>query len=320
LVAWLTSTYPQFLASFMIICLNVFYITFSLWTFDTYYFWIPIMAPAIVSFVTYITFLSFQLTLKEYLNEQLEKEHQFLLDVEELKNNFLSLISHDLKTPIAKIQAIVDRLIAQYPGHEFAGDLTSLREVTAELHRYIRTILQIARVESRDFRINKDSADINEIIETVVEQLDPLARNKKMVLKTNLEPMFLIEVDHILMHEVILNLIENAIKYTPEGGHVEVSSQEVDGNVIIMVEDSGPGIPESEQARVFEKFYRGELGKSQPKGSGLGLYLVKYFIELHAGKVLLDSSPKGTKIGFSLPVGELSTEISAVGESHEVQT
>ena len=134
-------------------------------------------------------------------------------------------------------------------------------------------------------------------------QLEPLAKNKKINLSMALEPMFLIEVDQVLIHEVILNLVENAIKYSPEEGQVKISSQEVDDQVIIMVEDTGPGIPEQEQAQIFDKFYRGELGKSQPKGSGLGLYLVKYFVELHNGRIFLDSSAKqGTKVGFTLPI------------------
>lgn len=302
-VAWITSNYPQFLALFIITFINLFYATLSIWTFDTFYFWIPISSIFLVSAVTYITFLSFQLTLKEYLNTQLETEREFLFEVEQLKNNFLSLISHDLKTPIAKIQAICDRLIAQHTDENLNQDLMSLREVASELHRYIKTLLQITRVESRDFRISKDASDINEIIEAVVTQLEPLARNKKINLAVALEPMFLIEVDQVLIHEVILNLVENAIKYTPDSGQVKISSQEVDDRVIIMVEDSGPGIPEREQAQIFEKFFQGELGKSQPKGSGLGLYLVKYFIELHSGKIFLESSAKqGTKVGFSLPI------------------
>ncbi len=303
--AWVTSNYPQFFAIFIIACFNIFYSSLSLWVFDALYIWTPIFATALVSLVTYITFLSFQLTLKEYMNVQLENERQFLFEVEQLKNNFLSLISHDLKTPIAKIQGICDRLITEYPEREFTGDLSSLRAVASELHRYIRTILEITRVESRNFSINKDSADMNEIIEAVVNQLEPLALNKRIMITKQLEPMFLIEVDQILVHEVVLNLIENAIKYTPEGGTVKVSSREVDDRVLVMVEDSGPGIPPNEQMRIFEKFYRGELGKTQSKGSGLGLYLVKYFVELHEGRVFLESTMgHGTRVGFSLPLGE----------------
>jgi K+-sensing histidine kinase KdpD len=276
---------------------------------------VPLTASVVSSFATYIIFISFQLTLKDYMNLQLEKERQFLFDVEELKNNFLSLISHDLKTPIAKIQAICDRMLAEAHDTSVTGDVTALREEATELHRYIHTILQITRVESRDFRIKKDASDINEIISTVAGKLQVLAKNKKIELVLDLEPMFLIEVDAVLMREVVLNLIENAIKYTQEGGRVTISSREIEDQVYVMVEDNGPGVPKEEQERIFDKFYRGESGKSQPKGSGLGLYLVKYFIELHRGKIIFESEPKrGTKVGFRLP---LADDATGEGEKNE---
>jgi two-component system, OmpR family, phosphate regulon sensor histidine kinase PhoR len=330
--ALLTAAYPQFLALFIVLWANLFYIAMSVWVFDRFYIWLPVVAVTIVSFVTYVIFLSFQLTLKEYLTVQLEKERQFLFDVEELKNNFLSLISHDLKTPIAKIQAICDRLLTQHPQKEFSGDLVLLREVATELHHYIKTILQITRVEARDFRISRDSADINEIVEAVVQQLDTLAQSKRILIELQLEPMFLAEMDQILIHEVVLNLVDNAIKYTPEGGRVIVSSREVNGQIFLTVEDTGPGIPPAEQARIFDKFYRGELGKSQPRGSGLGLYLVKYFVELHNGKVFLESTlGSGTRVGFTLPIEQAtlspqpppniasSAHETSEGETHEAQ-
>jgi signal transduction histidine kinase len=87
-----------------------------------------------------------------------------------------------------------------------------------------------------------------------------------------------------------------------------------------MVEDSGPGIAASEQARVFDKFYRGESGKSQAKGSGLGLYLVKYFVELHNGKIILESQlNQGTRIGFSLPIIEPIANVQSSGEQNEIK-
>ncbi len=334
-IAACAANYPQFLALFIIIWANFVLTTVSLWIFDAFYYWLPVLASMIVSITTYVIFLSFQLTLKEYLTGQLEKERQFLIDVEELKNNFLSLISHDLKTPIAKIQAICDRLIAQYPHHEFTSDIQSLREVGTELHRYIRTILQITRVESRNFTLANDSVDINEIIELVVQQLDTLVQAKAITIELRLEPIFLVEMDQVLIHEVVLNLIENAIKYTPEKGRIIVSSREVDGQVFFMVEDNGPGIPDSEQIHIFEKFYRGELGRSQPRGSGLGLYLVKYFVEIHSGKVFLESTVgQGTRVGFTLPIEQpnattglpesLVAPVTAIpkaqGDIHEAQT
>ena len=125
--------------------------------------------------------------------------------------------------------------------------------------------------------------------------------------------MFSIEADTTLIQEVIHNLIENAIKYTPAGGRVTVTSQEKDDNVIVMVEDTGPGIHPEDQKEIWGKFTRGKNQSMEIKGTGLGLYLVKYFVELHSGKTFLESTPDvGTKIGFSIPIAdETSEEVDA---------
>jgi two-component system phosphate regulon sensor histidine kinase PhoR len=314
LTAFITSVYPQFLALFLLFWINALYATISLWIFDTFYYWIPILTPIVATAATYITYLSWQLSMKEYSNMQLEKERLFMMTVETLKNNFISLISHDLKTPIAKIQAICDRLLHENSNNNINKDINMLKGVAAELHRYIQTILQVAKVEAREFKLNIDSADINEITENVVTQLKPIAEEKQIDIQLNLEPMFLVEVDHVLIHEVILNVIENAIKYSPNNSAVKVSTREVDDQVFLVVEDQGPGVTASERARIFDKFYRGESGKAQQKGSGLGLYLVKYFIERHNGKVFFDSvEGAGSKVGFSLPINyEDTTEQATV--------
>lgn len=320
LSAWVTSNYPQLLAFVVIVMSQTIMVGASFFLFDFYYIYLPILPVSIALVGTYMIFLSFQLSIKDYENLRLENEKKFLVNVEELKNNFFSLISHDLKTPIAKIQGICDRMLAKNPSEEISLEIAALKTEARELNRYIKTLLQLTRVESQDFKVNREPLDLNEIIEQVVEILKPLAIQKNILLKLKLEPMFLIEADSLLMTEVVLNLLENAIKYSPEKSEVNVTSREVDGRVIFMVEDQGPGISVEDQKFVFEKFYRGEEGLNHSKGSGLGLYLVKYFIERHEGFVLLDSNlGTGTKVGFSVPVQiEALTEIEeAIGETDE---
>ncbi|MGZ5279582.1 MAG: sensor histidine kinase, partial [Pseudobdellovibrionaceae bacterium] len=226
-----------------------------------------------------------------------------------LKNNFVSLISHDLKTPIAKIQAIVDRLLNDTGTMAFNGDLKSLRLSSDELNRYIQSILKVLRVESRDFQLNKEVGDINETIQEAIDQLTPLANEKQIRIQATLEPMFSIEADFTLMREVLINLLENAIKYTPVNGSIQISSHEVGSKIWIEVQDTGEGIPANEVANVWGKFVRGKDQDLKTKGTGLGLYLVKYFIELHGGEVFLESAiGKGTKVSFSLPLEDLSEE------------
>ena len=302
--AWLVSTYPQTIGLALLFWLGTLSTALSIWAFDSFYLWIPILSPLCLLVVTYILFLNLQLDLKEKANWLLEQEHKIQAESEMLKSNFLSLISHDLKTPIAKIQAICDQLIQQpdlSPQH--IRELKSLRHENSELHRYIQSILRVSQVETQGFQIHKNTSDINEIIGNITRQLSPLAKEKQITIEENLEPIFLIELDNILIYEVILNVVENAIKYSETNGHVTIKTQEKDNQVEITVTDQGPGISPSDIAKIFDKFYRASTQTSHTKGSGLGLYLVKYFIELHSGQVSLKSElGKGTQVRLLLPI------------------
>lgn len=294
--------YPQNYAVAILICFGAILSGLSCWVFDRYFIWSPIMATVLQLIGTYVIFVGYKLTQNERKTWKLLQEKAYLKEVEQLKNNFISLISHDLKTPIAKIQAVATRLM-QNATPELAQDLTSIQVASQDLHRYIQSILQVTRVESSDFKIKKEAYDINEIIEKAYDQLKALSYEKNIHIQLKLEPMFSIEVDSALIFEVIANLIENAIKYTPKNGNILISSSEVGNYVVVTVQDSGDGIPKEEQEQVWEKFYRGKKHNLSTQGTGLGLYLVKYFVELHDGVVFLESAPgQGTKIGFRLPV------------------
>ncbi len=242
----------------------------------------------------------------------LEQEQKYLQELEQLKSNFVSLISHDLKTPLAKIQGVLDRLKkANDPILQPQEDLKSLEDSTGELNRYIQSILKVMRVEARDFQLNKTSTDLNEMIESVVQSLRPLAEAKNLQLVLNLEPLFLVDLDATLIREVIQNLIENAIKYSPQNKKILLHSFETPENEVgFEVHDEGEGIPPEELSSVWGKFVRGQNQSLRSKGTGLGLYLVKYFVELHAGRVTLQSAVgKGTTVGFYLPLSESEEKI-----------
>lgn len=311
IAVFLITTYPQSVALFFILWIGTLLAALSAWVFDTFYFWTPAYSPFVLLGTTWIIFIGYQATKIERKNFHLQQEQQYLQELEQLKNNFVSLISHDLKTPIAKIQAIVDRLLVQHQNEEMGQDLRSLRLSSDELNRYIQSILKVLRVESRDFKITTDVGDINEIIEEALQQLRPLAREKNIQLHTSLEPMFSLEFDTTLIKEVVINLVENAIKYTPSGGQIEVISHESDDFVHVIVKDTGEGIKPEDMEKVWGKFTRGSDQDLKSKGTGLGLYLVKYFIELHGGKVKMESTVgQGTTVSFTLPLDtENETEV-----------
>jgi signal transduction histidine kinase len=300
---WIIRTYPLTIALIFFIWLGTAIASLSAWAFDTHYVWFPVVTPLVMLASVYIVFLSYQVTLNDQRTWILEHEQRYFVEIQNLKNNFVSLISHDLKTPIAKIRGIADRLLVKAPGHEFATDLQNMCKASDELNKYIESILQVLRVESRDFKISHEVGDINELCQEAIDQLQPLANEKSILIDPHLEPMFSIEMDTTLIREVIHNLLENAIKYSPHNSRVQLTTKEIDDHVIVVVKDEGPGIPPGETEKIWDKFYRGTQHSLSIKGSGLGLFLVKYFVELHNGTVFLESSPEGgTRIGFQLPI------------------
>lgn len=300
--------FPQSVSFFMFIWVAAIGSAFSIWIFDTFSIWIPLISPIVLLILIWVLYIGYHALRIEKAHAELQQEQRYLSELEQLKNNFVSLISHDLKTPIAKIQAVVDRLDAQKNIPEILHeDFNNLKIYSEELNRYIQSILKVLRVESREFRILKETADINGVIENVVVRLKPLAETKNIQIHLHLEPMFLIEFDVTLMTEVVLNLIENAIKYTPAGGQVAIHTKETDTEILIEIQDSGEGIAPDDQIHIWKKFVRGKNQDQKSKGTGLGLYLVKYFIELHGGNISLKSNVGvGTTFYVRLPIEPVS--------------
>lgn len=296
--------FPQAVSLFIFFWIGTIWSAFSIWVFDTFNLWIPLVSPLVLLILIWVLYIGYHALRIEKAHAELQQEQRYLSDLEQLKNNFISLISHDLKTPIAKIQAVVDRLDAEknIPDH-MHEDFGNLKVYSEELNRYIQSILKVLRVESRDFQILKEVADLNEVIENVVERLKPVAKTKNVNIDLTLEPMFLIEFDVTLMTEVFLNLVENAIKYTSANGQVFIRTKETDTEILIEIQDTGEGIAAEDQLHIWKKFVRGKNQDQKTKGTGLGLYLVKYFIELHGGNITLNSEVgKGTTFYVRLPI------------------
>ncbi len=260
----------------------------------------------IVSVATYITFFWMKFAQQESKRWQAEKKSQYLRELDELKSNFLSLMSHDLKTPIAKVQALTERLSreAVQLSDEQKGILQSIQKSNDELAQYIVGLLDFQKIESQELKLHKKSHDINLMVEEVVQRLQPLALEKGIEVKTELEPMFAIEFDEQLIKQVLNNLIDNAIKYNKQGTTVTIRTLDLGEHVDVLVEDNGVGIEPEQMAKLFKKFSRSEKGTSERvKGTGLGLYLAKYFLELHGGSIEVESQVgKGTKFHCKLPI------------------
>lgn len=301
---WVVLSFPQGIGITLLFSLSFITVSLSILLFDVYYIWTPLITCLSCIFLSYVIIISQMLFDREKNVWQMQKEQEYLKSLEELKTNFVSLISHDLKTPLAKIQSVITRMKSDQnleTTPQLSQELNSIYQESKHLDRYIKSILKLLKIESKDFTIVKKPIDINDVIEKACEQLKSVADEKHISLDLSLEPMFLIEADKTLVLEIFINLIENAIKYSVSNSKIYVLSYEKDNFVNIEIKDEGPGIKEEHLKLIFEKFYRGENSLSA-QGTGLGLFLVKYFIELHNGFIDIKSVlGQGTTVTVKLP-------------------
>ncbi len=265
--------------------------------------WIKLSHLVLSIFVVYYIWVPFR-AIEEYQTRYaIQEETKLLKQVDNLKQNFISLMSHDLKTPVAKIAGIADILKIKFNNTQEQGELIeNVINSTKELNNFINSILDLTKIESQNLTLSRESRDINKIIEGIVEKLDFEAGAKDMKLETDLSPLYPIQIDTVLMNRVIANLIENAIKYAGRGKTVLIKTWDDPEWVYVEVRDDGTGIGPEDLAHIFDKFYRVKNDSTHAiKGSGLGLYLVKYFIELHNGVITAASQPgEGTSFIIKL--------------------
>lgn len=291
--------------------------TSGLILFYSYNLLIPLAQPLLAVFLCYYFVIPYRLIKENRRSWEYYQKNKLLTQVEELKSNFLRLMSHDLKTPLAKIQGMAEILLKE-PSHFNVAQRKAINEIIAsadDLEDFVSSILNLSRVESEEVKLKLRSGDVNRVLEDVIERCSYHAERKKIAIRKELEPLFSLKIDENLLKQVFTNLIENAIKYSPEGSSILVSSEDSPGGVTVQIADQGRGIGEEDLNHIFQKFYRSKDVEGAYSGSGLGLYLSKYFVELHAGHISVESRlNQGSTFTVFLPY-ELETQISQ-GEAH----
>jgi two-component system phosphate regulon sensor histidine kinase PhoR len=237
-------------------------------------------------------------------------------EVSQMKNDFVSHVSHELKTPLASITAYSE-MLADGEAHDEATrkEFYGIIQTQAQrLNRLIEDILNISRIESGLIKVAKEPVSLAILIEQQMSMIQKYADEKNITVSRQTPIIFdRVYADKDMLSQVIVNLLSNAIKYTPPGGSVRIATDvdEAAGRVKVTVTDTGVGIPEEELGRLFNKFYRVAANNRHAEGTGLGLNLVKQIVEkVHNGRVFVTSKVGvGSTFGFELPLAaaELAT-------------
>ena len=229
--------------------------------------------------------------------------------IQQMKNDFVSHVSHELKTPLASITAYSEMLVdGEANDEETRKEFYSVIQNQANrLSRLIEDILNTSRIESGLIKVSKEPVSLTMLIEEQLQMIKGFAEEKNIEIVGQKPIVFdQVYVDRDMMSQVIINLLSNAVKYTQSGGTVRIATEVDEGASLarVIVTDTGVGIPEDDIEHVFDKFYRVGANKKQAKGTGLGLNLVKQMVEtVHEGRVFVTSKVGvGSTFGFELPL------------------
>jgi signal transduction histidine kinase len=227
-------------------------------------------------------------------------------DLERQRDEFFSSISHDLRTPVAAIKAAIGVVLANEPAgispamHRLLGNIDLAAD---ELAAMINDLLVIARLQAGRVELWRSEVDVRDVVNRAVRALEPLVQTRKQRLNVSQPDVpVILSVDAEQLGRVLRNLIGNAQKYGADGGTIVVELKDAADDVCISVSDDGPGISPQDQERIFERFYRGTRSGSSLPGSGLGLAIARGLVELHGGRLSVESAPgQGSTFRIRLP-------------------
>jgi len=225
--------------------------------------------------------------------------------LEEMRNDLMSMIVHDLRSPLGNIMSSLDILRSTLPGNdEMLNSLLSIAgRAAARLSRLVDSLLDLRRLESGELRLNRVPVNTITLLHEAVEQVQPTAEAKGIQLVTTVpvaSPIVPVDVD--LIRRVVINLLDNAVKYTPRAGTITTGLKSSPDLLTISVGDTGPGIPAGEHVRIFDKFTRVQR-ETSAQGLGLGLAFCKLAVEAHGGRIWADSEREdGATFSFTLPI------------------
>lgn len=252
------------------------------------------------------------------LYAKLEAANAELREASLRKSEFVSIVSHDLRTPLTAIGGFVDNLLEGIGGPLTEKQRRSLDRINMNIGRLVRMIndlLDLSKIEAGTLPFQSNTIAVADLVDSLMDSLQPLAREKSLRLRSTMQNRgLLVQGDPDKLTQVMTNLIQNACKFTPSGGDVclDVTADGADF-AQICVSDTGCGILPDELPHVFDKFYRGTASRGEARGAGLGLAIVKHFVELHQGRIWVESAPEqGSRFYFTIPLAHRPDPQTAV--------
>lgn len=247
------------------------------------------------------------LAIEHGILEQRVRRLRFLDESDRLQSALLAAISHEVRAPLAAITAAVSALLTSSVPLDQAREQQLLRTAESEakrLNRLMKNLLNVTRLQAGMSRVRLEPCDAADVVGTALEEVGTLTRDRHIAVEIPAD-LPLIPMDFDLIVQVLANLFSNALKFSASSQPIEVAGGIVNGELEVTVADRGPGVPEEDLERVFQKFQR--LGDSSSvDGLGLGLAICREFIEAHQGRIRLERNPGGGTIArFTLPAREL---------------
>jgi signal transduction histidine kinase len=224
--------------------------------------------------------------------------------LEAMRRDFVANVSHELKTPISALRAHLENLLdgVERPDPETLQVMLAQSE---RLGRLVDQLLDLSRLESGDVPLHREEVALAPLVSQVLSEIEVAGAGRTVELERAVpDDLPAVYADRERIHQVLFNLLDNAVRFTPAGGRVTVSADRHDGSVDVHVADTGPGIPPEHLPRLFERFYRADPARSQKEGgTGIGLAIARSVVEAHGGRIWADSSPgQGSVFTFELPV------------------
>ncbi len=245
---------------------------------------------------------------EEKLQRLYQKERDLRRQLEgeiEKRIEFTRALAHELKTPLTPVVMSSQLLTSELKDETLLRIARNISRGASKLNSRIDELLDLARGEVGMLQLKPEQVDVLKLLREVVQDVAPVASSRGQSLVLKLPPSLpSVWCDRVRLQQIVLNLLDNAFKFTPAGGKITLRAKQEDGNLVVEVKDTGPGIAEEDQRRIFEPYHRKESDRERLSGLGLGLALCKTLVELHRGRIWVRSRiGKGSTFGFALPLG-----------------